>query len=75
MKAIFEFDLPEEDGDYKVYSQAWRYHFTITEMLQHLEGKLKYHSDEMNKIQEETYQEILDKLSELVEENELQLDV
>lgn len=42
MKAIFEFSLPEDNEEYKLYCNVHTYHDALYEMANDLRAKLKY---------------------------------
>lgn len=42
MKAILEFNLPEDQSDYKVYSQAPKYHTVLSDFSSVLRDMHKY---------------------------------
>lgn len=63
MKAVLEFDLPEESEAFKDAQKGTQYAAILEELDQYLRGVIKYHDlpEEITAI----YQEIRDKLSEL----------
>jgi hypothetical protein len=42
MKAKFEFDLPEEQGDYNLYQNAPKYHSILHDLYQELRSNYKH---------------------------------
>ena len=42
MKAILEFNLPEENGDFKSHINGWKYECALKEIFNHLRKKIKY---------------------------------
>ena len=73
MKAIFEFDLPEDQREYEVMNQAYRMQSFLWDFSQQLRSWRKYHndfkdaSDALEKITEEFYQ--------LINNNEVNIDL
>lgn len=60
-KAIFEFDLPEDQNDYEVLNQARKMRSVLWDFSQQLRSWRKYHhdfkdaDDALDKIREEFY--------------------
>ena len=73
MKAILEFNLPEDQREYEVVTQASRMQSFLWDFSQQLRSWRKYHndfkdgSDALNKITEEFYQ--------LLNNNEVNIDL
>lgn len=73
MKAIFEFNLPEEQREYEVMNQASKMQSFLWDFSQQLRSWRKYHNnfkdanDALEKITEEFYQ--------LINNNEVNIDL
>lgn len=73
MKAIFEFNLPEDQHEYDVMNQASKVQSFLWDFSQQLRSWQKYHndftdaSDALNKIREEFYK--------LLNQHEVNLDL
>lgn len=74
MKAILEFNLPEEQGEFELASQAGSIWCVIWELNQFLRSKLKYESEKYTEEQLKIYSEIREKLFELREQNNVLKD-
>ena len=73
MKAILEFNLPDDNEDFILASSALRWYQAVYEFDQHLRSRLKYEeglSDEADKILSDTR----DKLREIMSENNVFFD-
>ena len=76
MKAILEFNLPEDSVEYELASKASSMHSVLWDMDQWLRAQYKYMSDEeYSKDKYETYEKCRDKLNELLIDNNLNLDI
>jgi hypothetical protein len=73
MKAILEFNLPEDNDDYKIISNAFLTAETINEFDQFLRNKVKYGDYNKKETVEDIYQEIRDKLYEIANENGIEI--
>lgn len=73
MKAIFEFNLPEDQHEYEVMSQASKVQSFLWDFSQRLRSWQKYHNDftdagdALDKIRSEFYK--------LLSENEINIDL
>lgn len=74
MKATLEFDLTDaqQKSEFEVAVNGMSAHITLWDLDQHLRSKLKY--EELSDPVHEALQAIRDKLRELCEENEVNLD-
>jgi hypothetical protein len=76
MKAILEFNLPEDKDDFELATQGSRLHSVIWEMDQWLRAQYKYMSDEEYSADKyETYEKCREKLRDLVIENKVDLEI
>ena len=64
MKAILEFDLPEDTDNYRYAMDGSKYLFAIQEFDNHLRSELKY-NNLLNEEQCHTIQRLRDKLYEM----------
>jgi hypothetical protein len=48
MKAILEFDLPENSHEFEMATNGYKFHSVLWEMDQYLRGKIKYAPDDMS---------------------------
>lgn len=70
MRAILEFDLPEEGEDFRYAVNGWRYVNVIDDLFNHIRKHIKY-DDQLTEEQERIYEGIREKLSELLQEHEI----
>jgi len=73
MKAILEFDLPEEQPEFDNAVNGGKWSIVAWELDQHLRSQLK-HNDKLTEKQYDTLQEVRDKLWEIVNEYSLNFD-
>ena len=73
MKAILEFDLPDDQEAYNMMSKAFNLHHVLWNLDQDLRAKTKYAADTDPECKIDSYQEIRDKLYELLAENNIKL--
>lgn len=69
MKAILEFNLPEEQDDFEVASKAYRYKISLEDFDNYLRARLKYEDISDEKIYE-CIENIRNKLHEILNEND-----
>ena len=75
MKAILEFNLPEDHIDFELAVNGAKAQSTLWEMDQWLRAQYKYMpDDEYSKDKYETYEKCRDKLREIMFENGLKFD-
>jgi hypothetical protein len=61
MKAILEFDLPEDQSEFDLANKGSKYHFVLWKMDQWYRSKIKYDdtlSDEQYKIYEDSREQL-----------------
>jgi len=73
MKAILEFDLPDDKDAYKIYNKAFDMHHILWELDQDLRSKVKYASDTDPDCKIDAYQEVRNKLHQLLNEHNIAL--
>lgn len=72
-KGILEFQLPEEQYEFKLAVDAGSYVNILHEIDQHLRAKIKYNSDYESQDKIATYQEIRTLLHNLLTESNLEI--
>lgn len=75
MKAILEFNLPDDQQDFEMASNALKFWSVLYELDQDLRAKTKYASDDLPQDKYDAYQEVRDKLYELMSENLISFDM
>ena len=65
MKAILEFNLPEEQVEFDLAVNGGNWSFVSWKLDQELRGKIKY-SEDITEEQREIYQEVRSKIHELM---------
>jgi len=75
MKAILEFNLPEDQTEYQMANDASKMCSVLWEMKQWLRTQVKYAPDEISQETYDAFVECRDKLYELLMDNNLDLDV
>lgn len=74
MKAILEFQLPEDQFEFLRASKASDLANVVWEMDQYLRKKMKYESEDMSEEVFQTYEAVRNHLSNLMDEHGLQFD-
>jgi hypothetical protein len=76
MKAILEFNLPEDSVEYELANNAEKMHSVLWEMDNWLRAQYKYMPDEeYNEVVYNTYEKCRYKLGELINEKNIDLDL
>ena len=75
MKAILEFNLPDDQQDFEMASNAMKFWSVLYELDQDLRAKTKYASDDLPQDKYDAYQEVREFLRELMSENNISLDM
>jgi hypothetical protein len=75
MKAILEFNLPEDNQDFQLAANAMKFWSVLYELDQDLRSKTKYASDDLPQDKYDAYQEIRDNLYELMSNENISLDM
>ena len=73
MKAIFKFNLPEEQEEYQMFIDANKMYSVLWEMNQWLRKKTKYCADNTSEDTYEAFLECKEALIELMNENNIEL--
>jgi DNA-binding HxlR family transcriptional regulator len=69
MKAILEFNLPEDNVEYNLANKGQDFHTTLWDMDQWLRSNTKYAPDTMSEDTFDAYQKCREKLHEFMNEN------
>ena len=75
MKAILEFNLPDDQQDFELASNAMKFWSVLYDLDQDLRSKTKYASDNLPQDKYDAYQEVRDILHELMSNNNISLDM
>jgi hypothetical protein len=75
MKAILEFNLPEDQTEYQIVNDASKMFSVIWDMKQWLRSQTKYAPDSMSDDTYKAFEECRDKLNELLLDNQVNLDI
>jgi hypothetical protein len=73
MKAIIEFNLPEDQEDFDMFNQASNMHNVIWEMTQWLRQQTKYTPEGTSEDTIKAFYECQDKLNDLLNANNVEL--
>ncbi|NDD84128.1 hypothetical protein EBZ38_07620 [bacterium] len=71
MKAILEFNLPEEQSEYELYANAGNLNSALFEFANHLRSKIKY--ENLSDVEYRIYDEIRKEFYSILEQNEVNL--
>ena len=74
MKAIIEFELPEDQNEYEKANNANKMYMALWDIRQLLRSKLKYNSDGLNDEQLEQWEAMRGEFFDILENNDLNLD-
>ena len=74
MKAILEFNLPDDQDDFKKATDGYKWALAAWDMDQYLRSQTKYAPDSMPEEVYNALQEARDKLHEIVQEYTLSFD-
>ncbi len=75
MKAILEFNLPDDQQDFELASNAMKFWSVLYELDQELRSKTKYAPDDLPQDKYDAYQEVRDMLYELMRNQNISLDM
>jgi len=75
MKAVLEFDLPEDKQEFTLATNGLNFWQVLWELDQILRAKTKYAPDDLPQDKYDAYEEVRDKLRELMSENHLNFDM
>ena len=74
MKAVLEFELPNDDVEFYWATNGARMNIVLWKMDQWLRSKTKHAPDDMSVDTYETFEECREKLRELIDKYDLDLD-
>lgn len=75
MKAILEFNLPDDDQEFELATKGLKFWSILWELDQDLRSKTKYAPDDLSQDKYDAYQEVRDKLRELMSDNLISFDM
>ena len=75
MKAILEFNLPDDQQDFDLATRGMKFWSVLWELDQSLRSKTKYAPDSLPQDKYDAYQEIRDELRELMLNNDISFDM
>ena len=75
MKAILEFNLPEDNQEFELATKGLKFWSVLWELDQSLRTKTKYAPDNLPQDKYDAYQEIRDELRELMSNNNINFDM
>lgn len=75
MKAILEFNLPEDQQDFELATKGLKFWSVLWDLDQSLRAKTKYAPDSLPQDKYDAYQEIRNELRELMSDNNLSFDM
>jgi hypothetical protein len=75
MKAILEFNLPDDQQEFDLANSGLKFWSVLWELDQELRAKTKYASDDLPQDKYDAYQEVRDKLYELMSESNITFDM
>jgi hypothetical protein len=73
MKAILEFNLPEDQEQFEDASNGWKWSLLVWELDQHLRNETKYEPDSTPPEKYQAYCDLRDKLHEMLNNHSLEL--
>lgn len=74
MKAILEFNLPDDQDDFKLATNALNWYIVCWDLDQQLRAKTKYAPDDISQDKYDAYEEIRDLLREYMSNRGLSFD-
>lgn len=75
MKAILEFNLPDDDQEFVLATNASSFWYVLYQLDQDLRAKTKYASDDLPQDKYDAYEEVRDKLHELMSASNVSFDM
>ena len=75
MKAILEFNLPDDDQEYNLANNSYNFWRVLYELDQELRANTKYAPDDMTDDDYDAYQKIRENLHELMRDNNVSFDM
>ena len=74
MKAILEFELPEDQEQYEMANNASKMYMALWDIKQLLRSKLKYNPDGLNDEQLEQWEAMRGEFFDILDNNDLKLN-
>jgi hypothetical protein len=74
-KAILEFNLPDDQQEFDLATSGLKFWSVLWELDQDLRAKTKYAPDDLPQDKYDAYEEIRDKLRELMSESNISFDM
>ena len=74
MKAILEFNLPEDQEDFRITADGYKWRTVVKEMEKWLRDKVKYAPDDMSEDECNAYIVCRKQLGEIIKEENLNLE-
>jgi len=75
MKAILEFNLPEDNVEYELINNAGKMHSVLWKMDQWLRSNIKHAPDNMSQDTYDAYEKCREQLKELMYEENISFDL
>ncbi len=75
MKAILEFNLPDDQVEFDLANNGRKFWSVLWELDQDLRAKTKYAPDDLPQDKYDAYQEIRDRIYELLSEHNVSFDI
>ena len=75
MKAVLEFNLPEDQAEYQMVNDVSKMFSVIWDMKQWLRNQTKHAPDSMSEDTYNTFEECREKLNGLLADNRVDLDI
>ena len=73
MRAILEFNLPEDDREYRMAIDGQKYVSTLEDIANLLRNRIKYESENMTEKEFAVYEFIYDKFYDILRENKISI--
>jgi hypothetical protein len=73
MRAILEFELPEDNNEFRLANKALSFYCSIWDLKTYLREQLKYNHD-LTEDQDKVFESVQEKLLEILESNNVDLD-
>lgn len=74
MEASFKFKLPEEEKEFKLYSQAGDMHSALWDFSEYLRGKIKYSYDTYTDAEMAIFKDVQKFYSETLQSHDIDLN-
>ena len=74
MKVVLEFNLPEDQTDFRLAQDGWKWKQIVSDVLQHLKECYKYGKSDQYKTVGDALDSVRNVIVEGIEDNSLSLD-